>query len=201
MIERFNLLLAGVGGQGTLVAGKLLSDVALQLGLDTRVSEVHGMAQRGGSVTTAVRIAPQVHSPVIEPGEADFILSFEELEALRWASHLKVGGVMIMNQNRVMPVTVSMGQAQYPEAVEQTLRQAELGSTRVFSIDATGLAQQAGSVKADNFGMPGAMPQLLDIPERVFLQAIEHVLPQKLHAINIQAFELGSGIMKATQTD
>ena len=201
MIERINLLLAGVGGQGTLVAGKLLSDIALQLGMDARVSEVHGMAQRGGSVTTAVRMAPQVYSPVIEQGTADFILAFEPLEALRWSSLLKAGGVMLVNQKQVVPVTVSMGKASYPEAISNQLARARLGTTQIYSFDASRLAEQAGSVKAVNVVMIGALSHFLDAAQTVFEEAIRHVLPEKLQAINIRAFEAGSGIMKTAKTD
>jgi indolepyruvate ferredoxin oxidoreductase beta subunit len=111
---QLNIVLAGVGGQGTLVAGKLLGLLAGSLGLDCKISEVHGMSQRGGSVITYVRIGETVASPVIEPGTADFILAFEELEALRWAYLLKKGGTLLINTNRTLPMTVAMGEAEYP---------------------------------------------------------------------------------------
>lgn len=114
MTSEVNIVLAGVGGQGTLVAGKLLGQAAILQGLDVKVSEVHGMAQRGGSVITYVRMGEKVFSPVIEAGTADYILAFEELEAMRWSGLLRRGGVLLVNRQQIQPVTVATGQAEYP---------------------------------------------------------------------------------------
>jgi len=196
MIKKLDLVLAGVGGQGTLVAGKLLGRVALKEGLDVRVSEVHGMAQRGGSVITYVRMGPRVHSPVVEPGQADVILAFEQLEALRWAHLLARGGVLLMNESRVVPMSVGMGQARYPEGVADRLQQVGDGRATVRSLDATGLAREAGSEKAVNIVMLGAMAHCLAIGPEVFIEAIADVFAPRLQDLNRKAFEAGFAIMK-----
>ena len=116
-----SIVLAGVGGQGTLIAGKLLGILSLKLGLDVKVSEVHGMSQRGGSVITYVKIGKEVHSPIVEPGTADFVLSFEEVEAVRWASLLKKDGVMIVNSQKIKSLPVLLGAVQYPDNVRASL--------------------------------------------------------------------------------
>lgn len=199
MIERLNLVLAGVGGQGTLVAGKLLGLVATSLGFDVRVSEVHGMAQRGGSVITYVRMAPRVHSPIVEPGAADIILAFEELEALRWAHLLGKGGVLLINKSRVIPMSVGMGQAKYPENIIGHLQDTVGDRATVRSIDASGLARHAGSEKSVNIVMLGAMAHYLAIPDHFFTEAIDQVFPEKLRAMNQKAYRLGSDIIKEGQ--
>jgi indolepyruvate ferredoxin oxidoreductase beta subunit len=199
MIERLNLVLAGVGGQGTLVAGKLLGLVATGLGLDVRVSEVHGMAQRGGSVITYVRMAPSVHSPIVEPGAADIILAFEELEALRWAHLLGKDGVLLINKSRVIPMSVGMGQAKYPENIISRLEDAAGSRATVRSIDASDLARQAGSEKSVNIVMIGAMAHYLAIPDQCFTEAIDQVFPEKLRHMNQKAYRLGSDIIKEGQ--
>jgi indolepyruvate ferredoxin oxidoreductase beta subunit len=199
MIERLNLVLAGVGGQGTLVAGKLLGLVATSLGLDVRVSEVHGMAQRGGSVITYVRMAPRVHSPIVELGAADIILAFEELEALRWAHLLGKDGVLLINKSRVIPMSVGMGQAKYPENIISRLQDAAGSRAIVRSIDASDLARQAGSEKSVNIVMIGAMAHYLAIPDQCFTEAIDQVFPEKLRHMNQKAYRLGSDIIKEGQ--
>ena len=196
MIDQLNLVLAGVGGQGTLVAGKLLGLVATSLGLDVRVSEVHGMAQRGGSVITYVRMAPIVHSPIVEPGSADIILAFEELEALRWAHLLSKGGVLQVNHSRVIPMSVGMGQAKYPDNIISQLQSAAGSRAVIRSLDATHLARQVGSEKAVNIVMIGAMAHYLNVADHPFMEAIDAVFPQKLRAMNQKAYQLGSDIMK-----
>lgn len=194
--EGINIVLAGVGGQGTLVAGKLLGTVAAGLGLDAKVSEVHGMAQRGGSVVTYVRLGRQVHSPIIEPGTADYILAFEELEALRWASLLKAGGSIFINAIRTLPLPVSMGQAKYPEDIAGQLRTAAGGRAEVVLLDAVALARQAGSAKAVNTVMLGAMAGRCVLPPSAFRDAIDRVFAEKLRAVNQKAFALGVSVIK-----
>ena len=200
MISQLNLVLAGVGGQGTLVAGKLLGVVATRLNLDVKVSEVHGMAQRGGSVITYVRMAPRVHSPIVESGCADVLLAFEELEALRWSHLLAEKGVLLINRNQVVPMSVSMGKATYPENIIQNLQQAAGENALVRALPATELALQAGSSRAVNMVMIGAMCAGLELPEPIFREAIDSVFPEKLRALNQQAFSLGSAIMKDSKT-
>jgi indolepyruvate ferredoxin oxidoreductase, beta subunit len=199
-MEPLNIVLAGVGGQGTLVAGKLLGSLALSLGLDVKVSEVHGMSQRGGSVITYVRMGEHVFSPVIEPGTADFLLAFEELEALRWAHLLKKGGVLLVNTWRVLPLPVAMGQAQYPEGIVEQLRRKSAGMAGVFTLDARLLAAAAGHVRAVNMVMMGAMSGFTKLPADAFNRAIDDVFPEKLRALNHAAFKAGSDIMKTVDS-
>ena len=191
-----NIALVGVGGQGTLVAGKLLGNVATLLGLEVKVSEVHGMSQRGGSVITHVRIAEKVYSPLIEPGQADFIIAFEELEALRWAYLLKAGGSLLVNQMQVLPASVAIGAAAYPQDIVEALDGKSLANTHVYAFDAQKLADEAGSYKATNIVMLGAMARLTAIESEIFDQAIDRVFPEKFRAINHKAFQSGSDIIK-----
>ncbi|MDD2534584.1 MAG: indolepyruvate oxidoreductase subunit beta [Eubacteriales bacterium] len=193
-----NIALVGVGGQGTLVAGKLLGTVATILGLEVKVSEVHGMSQRGGSVITYVRMAEHVASPIIEPAEADFVLAFEELEALRWAYLLKAGGSMMVNTMQTLPASVAIGAAAYPQDIIEALDSKTIGNSHVFAVDAQKLADEAGSYKATNIVMLGAMSRLTPIDEKVFTQAIDRVFPEKFRAINHKAFQSGSDIIKYT---
>lgn len=195
MIEQLNLVLAGVGGQGTLVAGKLLGAVAGQLGLDVKVSEVHGMAQRGGSVITYVRMSHRVFSPIVEPGTADFVLAFEEVEALRWAHLLHHNGIMLINTLRIVPMTVAMGKAVYPDNILDSLREVAGDRARVHAIDAAGLAADAGSSRAVNLVMIGALAACLDVPAELYHRAIDQVFAEKYRVVNQRAFEAGSAIM------
>lgn len=199
MEQSLNVVLAGVGGQGTLVAGKLFGLIAAHLNLDVKVSEVHGMAQRGGSVVTYVRIGQAVASPVIEPGAADFVLAFEELEGMRWSHLLKKGGCLLINTNRTIPITVAMGQAEYPENIVGIIRELADAGTRVFAFDALGLAKEAGSVKAVNFVMAGALSALTEIPAEIFRESIRSLFASKNPTfidINQRAFDLGSAIIE-----
>lgn len=195
MMDHLNIVLAGVGGQGTLVAGKLLGAVASQIGLDVKVSEVHGMSQRGGSVVTYVRMSRRVFSPIVEPGTADFILAFEEVEALRWAHLLHHGGIMLVNTLRTIPLTVAMGKAVYPDNIIASLREVAGSRARIQPIDAVGLAAAAGSSRAVNMVMIGAMAACLDVPVDLFRQAIDQVFAEKYRLTNQKAFEAGSAIM------
>ncbi|MBR6881087.1 MAG: indolepyruvate oxidoreductase subunit beta [Clostridiales bacterium] len=189
-----SIVLAGVGGQGTLIAGKLLGILALKLGLDVKVSEVHGMSQRGGSVITYVRIGKEVNSPIIEEGCADFVLSFEEVEAVRWASLLKDGGVMIVNSQKIKSLPVLMGQVEYPSDIEDSLRAAATGpDTKIVKIDALDIAMEVGTSKAVNIVMMGALSNYLGVDEGLWKEAIEEAFASKPKTIpgNISAFEKG----------
>jgi indolepyruvate ferredoxin oxidoreductase, beta subunit len=186
-----NVLLAGVGGQGTLVAGRILGEVALSLGLDAKVSEVHGMSQRGGSVVTYLRMAPVVHSPLIDEGEADFLLAFEQLEALRWAPFLTEGGTVVVNALSIRPLTVSIGAASYPEGIPEILRTASAGRATVVSLDASALAVASGSSKSLNVVMIGVFAARSGLPRESFVAAIDRVFPEKLRAMNQAAFAAG----------
>lgn len=184
-----NIMIVGVGGQGTLLASKLLGYVLVSCGYDVKVSEVHGMSQRGGSVVTYVRYGEKVYSPVIDKGEADIILSFEKLEAARWLEYLKPGGQIITNTQEVMPMPVVTGQAQYPEELVEKMRQA---GARVDAEDFLAIADRAGSVKAVNIALIGRLSNYFpEIRQEVWEKAIECVVPEKFRELNRRAFELG----------
>lgn len=182
-----SIMIVGVGGQGTLLASKLLGNVLLAQGYDVKVSEVHGMSQRGGSVVTYVRFGEKVYSPVVDLGEADYILSFELLESARWIGYLKKGGRLITNTHRTPPMPVITGAAEYPSNIEARLR--ELAD--VTALEAMPLAEQAGSAKAVNVVLVGVLSRSMDIPEENWLRAIEETVPPKFAELNRRAFLLG----------
>ena len=182
-----SIMIVGVGGQGTLLASKLLGNVLLSQGYDVKVSEVHGMSQRGGSVVTYVRFGEKVYSPVVDLGEADYILSFELLESARWIGYLKKGGRLITNTHRTPPMPVITGAAEYPSNIEARLR--ELAD--VTALEAMPLAEQAGSAKAVNVVLVGVLSRSMDIPEENWLRAIEETVPPKFAEMNRRAFLLG----------
>lgn len=187
-METKNIMIVGVGGQGTLLASKLLGRLLLDKGYDVKVSEVHGMSQRGGSVVTYVRYGGKVYSPVIDKGEADFIVSFELLEAARWTEYLKPGGTLITNTQQVNPMPVITGAAAYPQ--ELVRKMTDLG-IHVDAIDALSLAEQAGSAKAVNIVLMGRLSRYFDIPEETWQEAIEKSVPAKFLEMNHKAFSLG----------
>lgn len=186
-----NILIAGTGGQGTLLASMIFGQVALELGRDVKLSEVHGMAQRGGSVVTYVRMGDEgekVYSPVIDERGADILLAFEELEALRWIPYVKEGGKVFANTQKILPMPVITGAAQYPKNVEGTVRQ--YFPDAVF-VDALSLAQEAGSVKAVNTVLVGVLAKYVGIDKDVWLRAIRAVVKPQFAQMNEKAFELG----------
>jgi indolepyruvate ferredoxin oxidoreductase beta subunit len=191
MSEKHSFLLAGVGGQGTILASNVLADVALAAGLDVKKSEVHGMAQRGGSVNTHVRWDPErVYSPLIGLGEADTMLVFEQAEALRYADYLKPGGVVIVNQHTIEPITVTSGGAHYPTEQEmQAVYKAV--HARIFSVPGTAIAQELGNARTANVVLLGALSTFLDVPEDTWLQVIEARVPPRFVELNRQAFARG----------
>lgn len=193
-----DIVLAGVGGQGTLVAGKLLGIVALKLGLDVKVSEVHGMSQRGGSVITYVRIGKKVYSPIIDAGTADYVLAFEELEALRWSGLLKKDGTMIINSQKIKPLPVLMGKAEYPSAIRDVITTASAEGTQIREIDALSSALTAGSSRAVNMVMLGALSYISDIPLSIWEESVMEVFAQKekIVPLNLQAFHFGRDLMR-----
>ena len=184
-----NVMIVGVGGQGSLLASKLLGRLLLNKGYDIKVSEVHGMSQRGGSVVTYVRFGEKVYSPVIDKGEADYIVSFELLEAARWTEYLKPGGKIITNTQKINPMPVIIGAAAYPENLEDKMKAAGLN---VDAIDALTLAEKAGSSKAVNLVLMGRLSKYFDIPQEEWLQAIEASVPPKFLEMNKIAFKLGA---------
>ena len=181
-------LIVGVSGQGTLLASKVLGRVVLSEGYDVKVSEVHGMSQRGGSVVTYVRWGDKVYSPVVTEGEADFILSFEKLEAARYAACLKKDGKIITNDRETDPMPVITGACEYPSDVLDKLK---ANGADVFSFDALALAEQAGSAKAVNIVLLGRFARLTDIPKEKWLDAIKACVKPQFIEMNVKAFDLG----------
>ena len=187
-METKNIMIVGVGGQGTLLASKLLGRMLLGKGYDVKVSEVHGMSQRGGSVVTYVRYGDKVCSPVIDKGQADFILSFELLEAARWTEYLKPGGKIITNTQQTNPMPVIIGAAEYPADLVGKMQ--ALGMD-VDAINALSLAEQAGSSKAVNIVLLGRLAKWYDFTQEEWLSAIEESVPPKFLELNKKAFTLG----------
>ena len=187
-METKNIMIVGVGGQGTLLASKLLGRILLTKGYDIKVSEVHGMSQRGGSVVTYVRYGDKVYSPIVDKGEADVILSFELLEAARWAEYLRPDGVIITNTQQIDPMQVITGKAEYPAAIQEKLKALGL---RVDAFDALSLAEEAGTSKAVNLVLLGRISRSFDFTEAEWMQAIEESVPAKFLEINKKAFLLG----------
>ncbi len=183
-----NIMIVGVGGQGTLLASKLLGHVLLEQGYDVKVSEVHGMSQRGGSVVTYVRYGEKVASPVIDRGEADFIVSFELLEAARWLPYLKPQGQIVTSTQRLEPMPVITGAAEYPDRLVEKLRAA---GAKVDALDCLALAERAGSAKAVNIVLMGRLSHYFGMDESLWLSAIEQVVPPKFLELNKRAFALG----------
>ncbi|MEA5040727.1 MAG: indolepyruvate oxidoreductase subunit beta [Clostridiaceae bacterium] len=186
-----SIMLVGVGGQGTLLASKLLGCLLLAKGYDVKVSEVHGMSQRGGSVVTYVRWGDRVYSPIVDRGEADFILSFELLEAARWAEWLKPDGKLITNTQRIDPMPVITASAIYPERLAEKLAAAGID---IDAFDALSLALRAGSAKTVNLVLLGRLSRVFDIPREEWMKAIDETVPARLAGMNRQAFQLGETI-------
>jgi len=189
-METKNIMIVGVGGQGSLLASKLLGYLLLGEGYDVKVSEVHGMSQRGGSVVTYVRFGEKVFSPVIDKGEADFIVSFEKLEAARYLPFLKKGGRVVTNTQEIDPMPVVTGAAEYPKDLIEKM---EAKGALVDAMDCLTLAEQAGSVKAVNIVLMGRLSRYFDISKDKWEAAIRGCVPAKLVDINLKAFELGRG--------
>jgi indolepyruvate ferredoxin oxidoreductase, beta subunit len=184
----FDLVIVGVGGQGTLLASKILGRLALDAGLTVKVSEVHGMSQRGGSVITHVRVGENVHAPLVSPGNADFLLSFEALEAARAAACLKPDGVAIVSTQRISPMSVITGAAKYPD---DPLADPALAGRVVERADALTLAMEAGSWKAVNLVLLGMLSRRLPFPEEAWKKAIAVSVPRSTLETNIRAFQSG----------
>ena len=183
-----NIMIVGVGGQGTLLASKLLGRLLLTKGYDVKVSEVHGMSQRGGSVVTYVRYGEKVYSPVVDKGEADVIISFEMLEAARWVEYLKKGGTIVTNTQQINPMPVIIGAAEYPQNLAEKI--AEKG-INIEAFDALSLAEEAGTSKAVNLVLLGRISKYFDFTDEEWMDAIEKSVPAKFLELNKKAFELG----------
>ena len=183
-----NIMIVGVGGQGSLLASKMLGSLLLAEDYDVKVSEVHGMSQRGGSVVTYVRYGSKVSSPVIDKGEADYIVSFELMEAARWLPYLRQDGQIVTNTQQIDPMPVITGAAEYPEGLVEKLRKT---GAKVDAIDCVKLAEEAGSVKAVNMVLMGRLSHYFDLPEEAWMAAMEKNVPPKFIELNKKAFALG----------
>ncbi|MBE6383865.1 MAG: indolepyruvate oxidoreductase subunit beta [Lentisphaerae bacterium] len=192
-METKAIMIVGVGGQGSLLASRLLGNVLLAQGYDVKVSEVHGMSQRGGSVVTYVKYGDKVYSPVIEKGEADAVISFELLEAARSLPFLKKGGKLITSTQQIDPMPVITGAAKYPEDLEAKLKAA---GVELVAVDALSLAEQAGTAKASNVVLMGVLASRMDYPEELWQKALEQCVPAKFLDLNRKAFELGRNAAK-----
>jgi indolepyruvate ferredoxin oxidoreductase beta subunit len=190
VMNELNIMIVGVGGQGTLLASRVLGNVALKKNFDVKVSEVHGMAQRGGSVVTYVKMGTKVFSPLIEKGEADVVLAFERLEALRWSDYLKEGGTIIVNEQRIDPMPVITGKAKYPEHIIEKLAEK---NDKTIAIDALKIAKECGNIKAVNIVLMGLLAKSIAIEREIWLEAIREVVPAKALEVNLKAFEAGYG--------
>lgn len=183
-----NIMIVGVGGQGALLASKTLGQVLLDAGYDVKVSEVHGMSQRGGSVVTYVRFGDKVYSPIIDKGEADFIVSFELLEAARYTEYLKKDGQIVVNTQQIDPMPVITGATEYPENLVDTMKSKGI---KVDSLDCLSLADQAGTAKSVNIVLMGRLSKYMDFPETAWLSAIEKLVKPQFLEMNKKAFMLG----------
>lgn len=190
MTETKNIMIVGVGGQGTLLTSRILGGLAMEAGFDVKISEVHGMAQRGGSVVTYVRYGEQVAEPIVEEGQADVLIAFERLEALRYAHFLKKDGVLIVNDQKIEPMTVVTGAAQYPENIIE-----ELGKKyKTVSLNAMEEALKLGNSKVFNTIILGVAAKNMEFDKDAWIRVINATVPQKTIEINLKAFETGYGL-------
>lgn len=190
-METKNILVVGVGGQGTLLSSRILGNLALSLGYEVKLSEVHGMSQRGGSVVTHVRYGEKVNSPLVEIGKADIILSFEKLEALRWKHFLKEDGLLIVNTQEIDPMPVITGASEYPS---DTLEQLNNEVKNVITLDALDIAKKLGNIRVVNTILLGVLAKNMDVSKEEWINVIKSTVPGKTIDINIKAFEEGFGL-------
>lgn len=183
-----NILISGVGGQGALLASRVFISLAKKINKDIKVSEVHGMSQRGGSVVTHVRIADKVYSPVSEKGSLDFIMAFEQLEGARYVDWLKRDGTLIFNSHQIDPMPVASGTVNYPVNLIKDLSDLPI---KLYSLDAVEIAQKAGNVRTVNIVLLGVLASITDIDKEVWLEAIRETVPERFIEENLKAFEMG----------
>ena len=189
-----NILLCGVGGQGILLASELIAFALLASGMDAKKSEVHGMAQRGGSVEAHLRYGKKVHSPLIEPGTADVLIALETMEAMRYLPYLNKNSTVIINTQKIMPPAVATGKTEYPDKIISELKNRGL---KVIPIDGFEIARKAGNVKAANVSLVGALSSIMPIPEETFIEVIKEKVPARFLDVNLEVFQEGR---KAAQT-
>ncbi len=186
-----NILVVGVGGQGTLLTSRILGNLAMEEGYDVKISEVHGMSQRGGSVVTHIRFGEKVYSPLVEVGQADIIVAFEKMEALRWQHFLKKDGILVVNTQEITPMPVVTGVASYPENVVETL---ESEVKLVVAVDALEISRTVGNLKTANTVLLGQLAKHMGIEKDKWVRIIKHTVPEKTVGVNIEAFEKGFAI-------
>lgn len=192
--QNTNILIVGVGGQGTLLTSRIIAQVVVQMGYDVKVSEVHGMAQRGGSVVTQVRYGDKIYAPIISKGKADVILAFEKIEAARWLDYLKPDGMIIINDERVDSLPVMSGKAKYPDDIHKKIADKV---KRTVIIDATHIAERCGNAKAANVVLVGMLSQAIGLPEDEVEKAIRQIVPAKALEVNLAAFREGRQLLSA----
>lgn len=192
-MENMNVLIVGVGGQGSLLASRILGALFIGRGLDTKLSEVHGMSQRGGSVITYIRAGERIDSPLVSEGEADLVISFEALEGLRYAHYLKKGGTLVTSDQEIMPMPVVTGAAEYPKDIWERLNTYGI---RVVRFDALAAAEKAGNPKAANVALLGAASHILGGTEEEWESIIRSTVPAKFADVNCKAFAFGANAAK-----
>lgn len=193
-----NILIVGVGGQGTLLASRVLAQAAVDQEYDVKVSEIHGMAQRGGSVVSQVRYGNKVFSPIIKQGDADVIMAFEKLEAARYLPFLRKGGLMVINTDKIDPLPVMSGEVRYPEKLEEKIAGVV---PKTVTLDATGIAEKCGTSKAANIVLVGLVGKTLGMPLDSLVEAIRGLVPEKAIDINIRALNEGWNYMDKVSID
>ncbi|MDR1482164.1 MAG: indolepyruvate oxidoreductase subunit beta [Synergistaceae bacterium] len=186
--ETRSILLVGVGGQGTILASKVLSEGLVRAGYDVKMSEIHGMSQRGGSVSTHVRFGKKVYSPTISEGEADILVSFEKVEAVRWLVYLKRGGILVVNDHEIRPLSVLTGASSYPDRISEQLGEAV---PNFFQLNAGDISAGLGSVKAQNIVLLGALVRCMNLDDADWKSMIEDTVPKKMYELNARAFDAG----------
>ena len=192
-METKAIMIVGVGGQGTLLASRILGHVLQSAGYDVKVSEVHGMSQRGGSVVTYIKYGDKVYRPVIEKGQADMVVSFEQLEAARYVPYLKKGGTLLTNTQKINPMPVITGACQYPEELIAKMENMDINA---ICVDALSAANEAGSSKAVNVVLMGVLSKIMkDFPVEEWRKAVDACVPAKVKEINEKAFELGTALI------
>ncbi len=186
-----SIMIVGVGGQGTLLASRILGNLFINQGYDVKVSEVHGMSQRGGSVVTYVKFGGKVQSPIIDKGEADIILAFEELEAYRYLPYLKKGGTIVCNSQNIDPMPVIIGAKKYPEDIINKIKEKNI---EIISVNADELAMQAGNIKTVNVVLLGILSKLTEIDESLWIESVKSTVPAKVVDVNVSAFKIGRNV-------
>ena len=189
-----NVLVAGVGGQGVILASDIMCEVFMEAGYDVKKSEIHGMAMRGGIVTSHFRFGKKVYSPLIKEGEVDILFAFEQLEGLRWINHVRPDGKILMNDNKVNPPAVNLGEMDYPKNIPGIIQSR---FKNFYLVEGTEIALQAGDIRAANVVLLGAMSKLFTIQDNLWLDTILGHLPSKVHDLNRKAFAAGKEQIKA----